>query len=99
MQVLFPLNTCLHGFNISGGGKERRGRERERLDGGREQKNEKALDGEKGRKERLREREVNELERAGGKYREREVEGFMKSLRSGGAEGGEVNHKTRERME
>lgn len=55
---MFPLNTCLHGFNISGGGereRRQRERERERLGGGREQKNEKALDGEEGRKERLRE--------------------------------------------
>lgn len=35
------------GFNFSGGEKERRGRER--LGGGREQKNEKALDGEEKR--------------------------------------------------
>lgn len=56
MEVVFPLNTCLHGFNISGGGeREKRQRQRERLERGREQKNEKALDGEEGRKERLRE--------------------------------------------
>lgn len=44
---------------------------RERLGGGREQKNKKALDGEEGRRERWKEWEANELQRAGGNYRQR----------------------------
>lgn len=48
------MNTCLHGFHISGREKEREGG-RERLGGGREQKNKKALDGEEGRRERWKE--------------------------------------------
>lgn len=81
---------------MSGGEREKR----ERLGGGREQKNEKALDGEEGTKERLREREVNELERAGGKCGARGG-GVYEVIEKwgGGAEGGEVSHKTRERME
>lgn len=45
----------------------------------------------------MREREVNELERAGGKYGE--VEGFMKSWRSGGQREERSVVKRRERIE
>lgn len=47
----------------------------------------------------MREREVNELERAGGKYGERGGGVYEVIEKWGGAEGGEVSHKTRERME